>query len=99
MTVYVVAIREKIIDAEEFNTYKQLAGEAAKGHPRTPLAFNGRLDVLEGPSFDGAAIMQFPSAAAARAWYDSPAYEAARQHRFKGAEYRLFIVAGVDEAT
>jgi uncharacterized protein (DUF1330 family) len=34
--------------------------------------------------------------AAARAWYDSPAYEEARQHRFKGAEYRMLLVEGVD---
>jgi uncharacterized protein (DUF1330 family) len=32
---------------------------------------------------------------AAKAWYNSPAYREAREHRFKGAEYRAVIVQGV----
>jgi uncharacterized protein (DUF1330 family) len=33
--------------------------------------------------------------AAARAWYDSPAYQAAVKHRFLGADYRVFITEGL----
>jgi uncharacterized protein (DUF1330 family) len=33
--------------------------------------------------------------AAAKAWYDGPAYTEARQLRFKGADYRAFIVEGL----
>ncbi|WP_446718995.1 DUF1330 domain-containing protein [Halomonas sp. SH5A2] len=36
--------------------------------------------------------------AAARAWYESPAYQEARQHRFQGADYRVFIVDGIEGA-
>jgi uncharacterized protein (DUF1330 family) len=32
---------------------------------------------------------------AARRWYDSPAYQDAVQHRFKGAIYRGLIVEGL----
>jgi len=33
--------------------------------------------------------------AAARAWYDSPAYQAAKAHRVKAADYRVIFVEGV----
>jgi uncharacterized protein (DUF1330 family) len=32
---------------------------------------------------------------AARAWYNSPAYTAARQHRFKAGDYRVFLTEGL----
>jgi uncharacterized protein (DUF1330 family) len=42
-----------------------------------------------------ATLSEFPTFEAAKAWYDSPAYREAREHRFKGANYRAFIVQGV----
>ncbi|MGF7147743.1 uncharacterized protein (DUF1330 family) [Sphingomonas zeicaulis] len=97
MTVYVVATREKTTDAEEFAKYGPAAAAAGAGHPITPLAFYGKLDVLEGAPIEGAVILSFPDEAAARAWYESPDYQAAREHRLKGADYRFFMIAGVDE--
>jgi len=32
---------------------------------------------------------------AEKAWYDSPAYQEVRQHRFKGAKYQAILVEGV----
>lgn len=92
---YVILVRERMIDAEEFATYGVKAREARGGHAITPLAFYGRQEVLEGPQVEGAVILQFPSFAEAQAWYRSPAYQAALQHRLKGAEYRVVIVEGV----
>ncbi len=51
--------------------------------------------MLEGPEIEGAVVLEFPTFEAAKAWYDSPAYREAREHRFKGANYRAFIVQGV----
>ena len=51
--------------------------------------------MLEGPDVEGVVIVSFPTFEEARAWYDSPAYRAARAHRFKGADYRGVIVEGV----
>ncbi|MFI8523085.1 DUF1330 domain-containing protein [Promicromonospora sukumoe] len=39
-------------------------------------------------------MIEFPTAAAARAWYESPAYQAAAEHRFKGAIFRVVPVEG-----
>jgi len=92
---YVILVRERMIDDAEFATYAQKAREARGGHAVSPLAFYGRQEVLEGPQTEGAVILQFPSFAEAQAWYRSPAYQAALEHRLKGAEYRVLIVEGV----
>lgn len=95
MTAYVVYVRDRITDPEEFKKYEESAPAAAVGHPITPLAFYGAVQTLEGPLVDGAVILAFPSVAEARASYDSPLYQEAMKHRLKGAEYRVFIVEGL----
>ena len=95
MAAYVVFIREKTLDATELATYAQKVPLAAAGHDLTRLALYGRQEVLEGPPMEGVVILQFPSLDAAKKWYDSPAYTEARQHRFKGADYRVVVVEGV----
>lgn len=95
MSAYVILIRDKMIDADEFATYGQKAKLAREGHAITPKAFYGRHEVLEGAEVEGAVILEFPTFAEAKAWYDSPAYQEALQHRLKGAEYRVLIVEGV----
>lgn len=95
MPAYVIMIRDRMIDPAEFAAYGAKAREARGDHKITPLAFYGPHQALEGPDPDGVVILQFPSVAEARAWYDSPAYQEALQHRLKGAEYRVVIVEGV----
>src|ERR1700759_1667840 len=70
-------------------------GETFKGHPVKVLASYGPQQVLEGDAPEGVVIVEFPSTADARAWYDSPAYQEVAQHRFKGARYRAVLVEGV----
>ena len=62
----------------------------------TVLAAYGRQEVLEGPDVEGVAIVEFPSFEKAKVWYESPAYRDAREHRFRGADYRAIIVEGVE---
>lgn len=96
MSAYVIFIRENTTDAAELQQYAEKAPAARTGHDITRVAFYGQLDVLEGPSAEGVAILRFPDMAAARAWYESPAYQQARQHRLKGGEYRMLLVEGSD---
>ena len=65
------------------------------GHRMSVLAAYGRQEVLEGPDAEGVVIVEFPSFEEAKAWYESPAYRDAREHRFRGADYRAMIVEGV----
>jgi uncharacterized protein (DUF1330 family) len=95
MSAYVVYVRDRITDPEEFKKYEESAPAASVGHPVTPLAFYGAVETLEGAPVDGAVILQFPTVADAKAAYDSPLYQEALKHRLKGAEYRVFIVEGV----
>lgn len=97
MTAYVVYVRDRITDPEEFKKYEESAPAASIGHPVTPLAFYGSVETLEGVAVDGAVILQFPSVAEAKAAYDSPLYQEALKHRLNGAEYRVFIVEGLPQ--
>lgn len=67
-----------------------LAGHAIKWltHFGTPC------ETFEGPQVEGAAILEFPTLAEAKAWYLSPAYQEASQHRFKGGDYCAVLVEG-----
>ncbi|MDX3775418.1 DUF1330 domain-containing protein [Chromatiaceae bacterium AAb-1] len=96
MSAYVVMIRERVTDPAQMENYARLAPLARAGHDIERLAFYGALEVLEGAPLDGVVINRFPTMAAARRWYDSPAYQAALVHRLRGADYRVFIVEGLD---
>ena len=90
-----IFIRERTLDPSELEVYARTAPPSLAGWPIKFLAAYGRQDVLEGPAPEGVAIAEFPSLEDARRWYDSPAYQAAAQHRFKGATYRGLIVEGI----
>jgi uncharacterized protein (DUF1330 family) len=98
MTAYVIFTRERTTDAAELKLYGEKAGAAREGHALTPLAFYGKVDMLEGEPIEGCVVLSFPTMAEAHAWYDSPIYQAAREHRLKGSDYRIFIAEGVDAA-
>jgi uncharacterized protein (DUF1330 family) len=63
-----------------------MAGPSLEGLQIKFLAAYGRQEVLEGPAPEGVAIAEFPSIEEAKQWYESRAYQAAAQHRFKGCK-------------
>jgi uncharacterized protein (DUF1330 family) len=95
MKGYIVFTREKTLDADEMGVYSEKVGATFAGHDVKVLARYGKYEVLEGDATEGAVIVEFPSVAAAKAWYDGPAYTEVRKHRFSGAEYRAILVEGV----
>jgi uncharacterized protein (DUF1330 family) len=95
MPAYMVFTREKTLDRSELEAYKSNVSATMKDHPFKVLAAYGRHVTLEGPDVEGVVVAEFPSMEEARAWYDSPAYQEAAQHRFRGAVYRGLIVEGV----
>ena len=95
MTAYVLMLREEITDADAFAEYAKLAPKASAGHAVTPKAFYGRHETFEGDDFGGIVVLEFPDFEQAKAWYQSPEYQAAMQHRLKGASYRVMIVDGL----
>ena len=95
MPAYFVAVRNGIKDAKEMETYAGKAGSSMAGHSPKLLALYGKLRSTDGPPADGAVIVEFPTFAEAEAWFDSPAYQDALQHRLKGGDYQTFIVEGI----
>jgi uncharacterized protein (DUF1330 family) len=95
MSAYVVFTREKTRNAAKIDEYRKLASASFQKHPATFLAIHGRQEVLEGPQNEDIVILEFPSYEAARAWYLSPEYQAACEHRFQGGDYRCILTEGV----
>lgn len=95
MPAYIVFVRDKTRNQAELDAYTPKAVASLEGHPLKMLAAYGRHEVLEGPPIEGSVIVEFPTFAEAKAWYDSPAYREAREYRFRGADYRAFIIEGV----
>jgi uncharacterized protein (DUF1330 family) len=91
---YIVFIKEATLDAEQLSQYGAAVGATFEGHDARVLAAYDAHEVVEGPAMEGVVLLQFPSLEAARAWYFSPAYQAAAQHRFRGATYRAVITEG-----
>jgi uncharacterized protein (DUF1330 family) len=96
MPVYMIFIREgKIRDQAEMDTYSGMNREAPRDPKLSALVVYGKLETLEGAPADGIVMLQFPTAEDAKAWYNSPAYQAAIPHRQKGADYRAILVQGL----
>jgi uncharacterized protein (DUF1330 family) len=98
MSAYVIFIRQRTIDPAELDLYRSKAPAARQGHDLTPIVYYGDFEVLEGTPIEGAVILRFPTMAAARAWYRSPAYQEALAHRLKGSDYQVMLVNGVEPA-
>jgi uncharacterized protein (DUF1330 family) len=95
MSAYFVMIREQTTDATMLAEYGPRASLAAQSHPLKPIAIYGALQQREGDAIEGAVILEFPDMAAARAWYDSPAYQAAVKFRHAGSRSKAFFIEGV----
>lgn len=95
MSAYAIFIRERTRVQSDLDAYQAKAGATLAGHSAKVLAAYGRQELLEGAAHEGVVIVEFPTIEAARAWYDGPGYRAARELRFKGADYRAFIVEGL----
>ncbi len=96
MPAYLVVTRESAIrDQSEIDTYSRMNRESPRDPKLTPLVLYGDLERLEGDDPDAVVVLQFPTMEDARAWYNSPAYQAALVHRRKGADWRAFIVQGL----
>ncbi len=95
MSAYLVFTREKMLNQEEMAAYSKDVPATLAGHDARILALYGGHEDLEGAATEGTVIIEFPNGEAARAWYEGPAYRAVREHRFKGAIYRVTLVQGV----
>jgi len=95
MAAYIIFMRDRMRDTAEFGKYMEAVPGTLDGHPVKPLAIYGQVEILEGAPIEGAVIAEFPTMEAARAWYHSPAYVKAMQHRLRAGDYRVFLIEGL----
>ena len=95
MSGYLIFTRRQTLDEAELNIYWDKIRATFAGHEVKILVNYGRYEVLEGDTIEGIVIAEFPSFEAAKVWYESPAYQAIRHHRLKGAIYDGLVAQGV----
>jgi len=96
MPAFIVFMRTRTRDEAEMALYRHTAQSSFSGRVFKKHASFGAHEVLEGANVEGVAIVEFPSLADARAWYESPAYQSAAKHRHLGADYNVVIVEGLN---
>ena len=95
MAAYVIILREEPVkDQAEMNEYLRLIGENPMDPKLKVLALYGASETVLGEAPDGVVIMEFPTMADAKAWYNSPGYTKARAHRHASARHREIFVEG-----
>ena len=100
MPAYMIFTRTgPVTDQAEMDAYgaanRANAGRYVADYGLKPLSVYGKLDAVEGPAPEGIVLLEVPSADAARAWYASPEYQTAMEHRLKGAPYTAVIIEGL----
>ena len=91
---YLIA-RVDITDPTAYAAYADAAGKAIAKHGVRVLARGGRFEALEGTARARNVVLECESYAAARAFYFSPEYSAARAMRAGAAVVDYVLVEGV----
>jgi uncharacterized protein (DUF1330 family) len=92
MSAYVI-VHGTVTNPEKMQEYGAAAGPLAAKHGGEVLS-RGPVEVLSGSSdYQLAVVIQFADRAAAKAWYESPEYQALIPTRESGLD-SVFILAG-----
>jgi len=94
MPAYIIA-QVNIKDPQKYQEYAKLAGAANAKHGGRFLVRGGAKTTLEGDvPFQRIVITEFPDVEAAKRFYHSVEYQAARQKRLGAADFNMIIVEG-----
>jgi len=92
---YVIVQVSEITDPAAYETYRPLAGETVAAHGGRFIVRGGAAERFEGEGpAERNVVIEFPSLAAAKAWYHSPEYQQALQIRLAASTGSLVIVEG-----
>lgn len=95
MAAYVI-IQVEVLDAQQYARYREASTPALAAAGGEFLVRGGDVEALEGTTPPGrTVVLRFDSMDAARAWYHSELYQAARQLREGAAHMTAYIVDGV----
>ena len=94
-SAYVLA-NVHVTNPQQYEEYKRLSTIAMKAHGAEVCTRGGKTEVLEGDwTPDRVVILKFPSLEQAKAFYDSPEYQAAKKAREGAAVMRMVLIEGV----
>ncbi|HEX6156789.1 MAG TPA: DUF1330 domain-containing protein [Burkholderiales bacterium] len=94
MPAYVIA-QINVTDPEKYQEYAKLAGPANVKYGGKFLVRGGKKTVLEGNiPYERIVINEFPDVEAAKRFYNSVEYQAARQKRLGAADFNMMVVEG-----
>jgi uncharacterized protein (DUF1330 family) len=85
MAGYFVA-NYKITNQAQYKEYLAAVGPSLTAHGAERVIVDRDSELLEGSAGEVTVVLRFPSKAAAKAWYDSPEYQAVRHLRTDSSE-------------
>ena len=95
MSAYVIA-SVNVTDPEKYKNYMALSPAAIDAAGGKFIVRGGNLESLEGDwSRSRVVVVEYPTREAAKAFYDSTLYVAARAEREGAAEFSMIVVDGV----
>ena len=95
MSVYLIA-QINVHDREEYKKYTKGFLAMFGGYKGEVIVADESAEVIEGEwPYQRTVIIRFDDEAEARRWYNSPEYQAAAQHRLKGATTNLLLTKGL----
>ena len=94
MPAYIVTNAE-IFDQKAYGEYGALAPDAIKKYGGEFLTRGGKAEILEGNwQPHRIVLVKFDSVEKAKAMYNSPEYQAAREKRIGAADFNMIVVEG-----
>lgn len=94
MPAYVI-VEIDVHDPSLYEHYKALTPATLAQYGGRFIVRGGEVDSLEGdPPAGRVVVLEFANHAAAKRWWSSPEYEAAKTLRHQAAATRLFVVEG-----
>ena len=95
MPAYVIATVKSVNDRRGLEEYWSHAKTSFEGSGARHLAAYTPFRLLEGKGpLEAAVLIEFPDMDAATRWYESVAYQAARQYRLGAADVEIVLVDG-----
>jgi len=95
MAAYIFANID-VTDPQQYEQYRKLSTHAMQAHGAEVCIRGGKVERLEGDWMPNRVVLlKFPTAEAARAFYDSPEYTAAKAARQGAAVMRMVLIEGV----
>jgi uncharacterized protein (DUF1330 family) len=92
-----IIVNARIVDQKLLDEYRNAIGTSVQDHGGRIVVASNDSEVLEGePEGTRTIVLEFPSVAAARGWYDSPEYAGPKAIRLKATAGIALLAEGRD---